>query len=179
MKKKALFISLVLALVLTTIMPASALATQKAPFVAIGMVNAITPGNVLPDGMSGGAQAIDRQLSGKLICGNINGDFTITYKANFDLETQGGNFHGIMNVGSYVFKVNGKIKPQESEQVGPYSMTKLILDGNWTFAEGAQGQGKFHGWTVFIPTTETDLATAGYVEQSLYSFFSMSGDWQQ
>ena len=179
MKKRVLFISLVLALVLTTFVPASVLAQQPAPFFTAGAITNISNGNVLPDGNSGGGQVIGRELGGRFMCGSITGPFTMTYKANIDLTTQAGNFHGVMNTGPYVIKVKGKIETLQYEELGLCSLPKLSINGNWTFGEGAKGQGEFDGWAVFIPTTEDDPEGPGYVKQILYSFFTMTGGWHQ
>ena len=173
-----LFISLTLVIVLMGIVPAPALAAKPVSFFAAGWINDITPGNVVAAGDSGRYRVIERELSGYLN-GSIQADFTMTYKANVELETQAGNFHGIVTAGPYILKVNGKIEPLEFVAVGPYFLPKLTFNGHGTFTEGAQGQGEIHGWAVFIPTGPEDPEGPGHVKQILYSSFTLSGEWQQ
>ena len=197
MRKRLLFISLVLALVLTTLVPAAALAAKPVPFTATGTITYISPGDVMPAGESGRWRVIEREISGSL-SEDIDGDFTMTYKANVELATQAGNLHGTLEAGPYVAKVNGKIQPLKAEPIpeatiltedwylpsppffipkgtplpAGFPMPKLIIKGHWTFIEGARGQGDFEAWAQLT----TDIK--GHVNAIYFSEFTMTGKWQ-
>ena len=101
MKRKILMVGLVLALTLTLVMPATALAAKPAEFTASGVIIDITTGEDViefPAGNSGRWVVQERMIGGVLTEGDIGGGFTLTYKANVVLETQAGNFHGEMVV---------------------------------------------------------------------------------
>jgi len=175
MRKRLLFISLVLALVLTTLVPAAALAAKPVPFIATGTISYISPGTVLPAGESGRYRVVERELGGTLsgdIGGEVGTDFTMTYKANVELATQAGNLHGTLEAGPYVAKVNGKIEPLE--WLGPpyASPALLTIEGHWTFINGARGQGDFEAWAIVI------LNELGHVVWIPDSSFTMTGKWQ-
>ena len=119
MNKRLLFISLALALVLTTLVPATALAAKPEPFEASGTITYISPGTVFPAGQSDRWVVVERELTGEL-SGDISDDFTMTYKANVEsVVTQAGNLHGTLEAGDYVLKVNGKIQPLDLEATTP------------------------------------------------------------
>ena len=178
MKKRLFFISLVLALVMTTLMPVTVLAAKPADFSASGTITGISPGDVFPAGESGRWVVAEREIEGNFDgdIGDIGGPFTLTYKANVELATQSGNLHGWLTVGedSYVLKVNGEIEPLEfwgwyAEGIPLY---KLTINGRWTFTDGARGQGDFNAWVIFIPTLE------GHVGSIVDSSFTLTGKWQ-
>ncbi|MBU2608284.1 MAG: hypothetical protein KKF26_03100 [Chloroflexi bacterium] len=186
MRKRILFVALVLALVLTSVMPMTALAAKPVPFEAIGGITSISKGEVMPAGQSGRWRVIERELTVNLF-GDIGGvegiESTMTYKANVELSTQAGNLHGTLEAGSYVAKVNGKIEPIEFADwyLPPGTpgypdgipLYKLTIGGHWAFTDGAKGQGDFEGWVVFIPTPQ------GHVSVITGSAFTMTGKWQQ
>jgi hypothetical protein len=161
MKKRLFTISLTLAIVLMFIAAVPALAQQPGSFFTKGKINSIS----------------NCDLSGEFLSGNINGAFTMTYQANAALVTQASTLHGTVNAGPYVLKMKGKIEPLQYEDVGPCSLPKLTINGNWTLIEGAQGQGEFQAWAVFIPTTEADPEGPGHINQVLFSSFTISGQW--
>ncbi len=174
--KKRLFISVVLALVLTVLGSVPVLAAKPADFSASGTITGISPGDVFPAGESGRWVVAERELTGTFPDGeDISGDFTLTYKANVELATQAGNLHGelAMDDGSYVLKVNGKIEPLEFVWFEPFNtyLPKLTINGRWTFTDGAQGQGDFNAWLIFIPTPE------GHVGFIAASGFDLTGKW--
>lgn len=173
MKGRILFISLALVLVLTALMPGIALAAKPASFDASGIVTYISPGTVLPAGESGRWVVVERELRGTFLFGNINDDFTMTYKANVELVTQAGSLHGTLKTGSYVLKLNGKIQPLEMVPT-PFGidLPKLAINGRWTFTDGARGQGNFDAWVIFIPTPE------GHVDSIVASAINLTGKWQ-
>ncbi len=176
--KKRLLISLTLALLLTALMPAT-VSAAKPPlkfvnFNASGVITYITGGNVLPAGDSGRWRVIERELGGQL-SGDINGAFTLNYKANVELATQAGNLQGILVADPYCIKVNGKIAPLEFYGwyvPGIIPLYYLEIEGNWVFKDGAQGNGDFTAWAIFIPTPD------GHVAYIVASSFDMTGKWQ-
>jgi len=173
MKRRLLFISLTLALVLTTLMPSAAVAAKPASFGASGIITYISPGTVFPAGESGRWVVVERELSGTFLSGDIDGDFTMTYKANVELSTQAGNLHGTLETGPYVLKLNGKIQPLEMVPTPlGIELPKLTIYGRWTFTDGARGQGNFEAWVIFIPTPE------GHVQSIVASALNLTGKWQ-
>ena len=173
MKRRLLFISLVLALLLTALMPSTALAAKPASFGASGIITCISSGTVVPAGESGRWVVVERELGGTFLSGDISGDFTMSYKANVELLTQAGNLNGTLEAGTYVLKVNGKLQPLEIVPT-PFGidLPKLTINGHWTFTDGAQGQGDFEAWVIFIPTPE------GHVGSIVASAFNLTGKWQ-
>lgn len=170
MKKRLLIISLVFALLLA-LAPGAALAAKPVDFYAAGTISGISPGDVVAAGESGRWRVIERELTGEL-SGDVSGDFTMIYKANVELATQAGNFHGTMTVGSSEFKVNGQIQPLEMVPVSAdVYLPKLTINGHWTAGEGVRGNGDFVGWLIFIPNSE------GHVDTILASSLTMTGQW--
>jgi len=113
-------------------------------------------------------------LNGTFLSGGIEGDFTLTYKANVELLTQAGNLHGTLEANPYALKLNGKIQPLEMvPTVFGIDLPMLTIKGKWTFANGAKGSGDFNVWVIFIPTPE------GHVGSIIASEVSLTGDWQQ
>ena len=170
MGKKLLLISLVLALVLITATPTTAMAAKPTDFNASGAITYIElGGSVFPAGDSGRWRVVSRYLEGTFLPGgDINGDFTFTYKANVD-STQAGNLHGTLEVESYLLKVNGKVQPLEIDPI--YGLPKLTISGRWTFTDGARGQGDFDASLIFIPSGE-------HVGMVVAGAFDMTGKWQ-
>lgn len=173
MKSRFCFISLILALVLTAFIPVPTLAAKPKPFAATGTIDYISSGTVFPAGASVRWVVAERELTGTL-SGDLNGQFTMTYKANVEsMDSQAGNFHGMLLVGPYILKINGSSEPLEF--VGWYApevpIYKLIIGGHWTFTNGAHGQGNFDGYAIFIPTPE------GHVGYILGSSFNLTGQW--
>jgi len=178
MKRRTLLISLVLVLILTALAPATALAAKPQSFYAAGKITYISPGEVLPAGESGRWRVIERELRGELLPEvegletDISGPFTMTYKANVELATQAGNLHGILEIGDYTFRVNGKIQPLEIVPIAPgIYLPKLAINGHWTLGDGARGNGEFDAWVVFVPDAY------GHVAYIVASSFTMDGKW--
>lgn len=173
MKRGLLFISLALALVLTTLMPTAATAAKPVSFSTSGIITYISPGTVVSAGESGRWRVVERELSGAFLSGDINSNFTMDYKANIELSTQAGNLNGTLEAGPYILKLNGKIQPLEMVPT-PFGidLPKLTINGRWTFTEGVQGQGNFDAWVIFIPTPE------GHVGSIIASAFNLTGQWQ-
>ncbi len=177
MKRKLFSISLALALLLTTLAPAAALAAKPPPkvedFNAIGGITYISDGTVKPAGNSGRWVVATRDLGGAL-SGDINEEYTLTYKANVELATQAGNLHGTLQTESYSLEVNGKIEPLDFVYFAPWGiyLPMLTIDGQWTFINGTQGNGDFTAYAVFVPDEY------GHVLLIVDSGFDMTGKWQ-
>lgn len=172
--KTKLVISLVMALLLVALMPATVLAAKPVPFTASGAATYIElGGSVFPAGDSGRWVVTSRYLKGYLASG-IPGTFTLTYKANVD-SMQAGNLHGTLKMddGSYTFNVNAKVQPLEVVWFEPYQtyLPKLTMGGHWNFLDGAKGEGKFGAWLIFIPQGE-------HVGSVVASGFDVTGQWQ-
>lgn len=169
-----LFISLMLALIMMALAPATALAAKPQLFYAEGGItyieDTIIGDNAFPAGNSGRWRVVGREMGGEL-SGDINGSFLLTYKANVELATQAGNLHGDLVAGGNNFKVNGKIQPLEMVETYPgVYLPKLTIDGQWSL-QGARGNGEFYGWVIFIPDEY------GHVVMIVASSFVMTGQW--
>jgi len=199
MKRKLLCIILAACLVLSVVMPATALAAKgKAfdDFEATGTIDSISEGTVIPAGNSGRWRVSEREISGVLSGDDVDGVFNMTYKANIEsVETQAGNLHGILEVGDYTFKVRGKIQPLQMvnsyfdstaeewvplpfgkeypEYPGVYWLPRIDVEGSWTH-EGTQGNGTFSAWAIFTADPDT-----GHVVYIPFSEFTMDGKWKQ
>ena len=180
MKRRLLLITLALVLMLMALAPATALAAKPQSFNAAGVIDEIEATvigeNVFPAGNSGRWRVVGREIGGEL-SGDVNGRFSMTYKANIEsTETQAGSLHGTLDVGEYSFKVNGKIRPLEIVDIvwiDPetyYPILKLTIDGHWSLP-GGPGNGEFYGWVIFIPDENGHVA---FIEASS---FSMTGKW--
>lgn len=177
MGKKLLLISLALSLVLITATPTTALAAKPASFYTSGYISAISVPDQWQAGKSDRWVVVERQISGTLfgdIGGGVGTDFTMTYRGNFDVNTQAGTFHGTVDADSYVLKVDGRVHPLVF--VGWYAsgipLYKLTISGRWSFTEGAKGQGALDASAIFVPTPE------GHVWFITASNFDMTGKWQ-
>jgi len=194
MKKKLLCIILVASLALSVVMPGTALAAKgKAfdDFEATGVITGISPGDVLEAGNSGRWRVLEREITG-VLGGDVEGIFTMTYKANVLLATQAGNLHGTLEVDGNIFKVRGKIQPLQMvngyfdaaaeewvpllfgtefpEGSGIYWLPRIDVEGSWTL-DGTQGNGTFTGWAIFVPVN-------GHVGPIVASSFTMDGKWK-
>ncbi len=178
MKRRILFISLALVLMVTALAPATALAAKPKSFYAAGEINYIEAtvigDNVFPAGNSGRWRVVGREIGGEL-AGDSNGSFLMTYKASIEsTETQAGNLQGVLETGEYSFKVNGKIQPLEVVGIieiypGIYvPQLKLTISGHWNLS-GSQGNGEFDAWVVFLPDEY------GHVAMIVASSFVMDG----
>jgi hypothetical protein len=175
MKRRSLFISLVLVMMLTVLAPATALAAKPQSFYAEGGINyiedTIIGDNAFPAGDSGRWRVVGREIGGEL-SGDISGSFLMTYKANVELATQAGNLHGTLESGDYACTVNGKIEPLGFVEMWPgVYLPKLTINGHWTFTNGARGNGDFEAWVIFIPDEY------GHVVMIVASSFVMDGKW--
>ena len=188
MKKKILLVGLVVSLTLVVAVPVPALAAAPVVFSAGGTVTEVTPGDIFPAGTSGRWVVDERQMSG-LIAGSINGEYTLTYSANMDLETQAGSFHGTISVDSVLINVTGKSQlvglgsPGPLVEIAPDVFIPTIIRsletaGSWTLISGSVGNGDYTGLTAVV------IAAAGPVEGHIldivpgYSYFTMTGKWK-
>ncbi len=175
MKKRMLFISLAVVLVLTMLIPGAALAGKPQPFYAAGVISGIEDTvigeNAFPAGESGRWRVIDREITGQL-SGDVSGDFVMNYRANVELATQAGNLHGNIVAGDADFKVNGKIQPLEMVPTPlGIDLPKLTITGHWNLDGKGPGNGDFEAWVIFIPDEY------GHVVMIIASSFIMEGNW--
>lgn len=175
MKRRMLFISLAIALILTALMPAAAMAAKPQPFYAAGAITGIEDtvigDNAFPAGESGRWRVVDREITGQL-SGDVSGDFVMNYRANVELATQAGNLHGDLVAGSAGFKVNGKIQPLEMVPTPlGIDLPKLTITGHWNLDGKGPGNGDFEAWVIFIPDEY------GHVVMIIASSFIMEGKW--
>lgn len=181
---KKTFVSLLLVLVLTLLLPAPVMAAGPQSFSAAGSITSVSAGTVLPAGNSDRWRVIEREVTGSLSGGGLDGAFTLIYRANVaSLETQAGNFHGRLTAGANVLEVNGKSEPIQFVTLIPnpnpnpapgepayLPVFKLVISGHFTFIDGAQVNGTFAGWANFIPTPG-----AAHIGVILDNSFSLSG----
>jgi hypothetical protein len=163
--KRILFISLVLALMLSLILPTVAMAAKPAAFSAQGVMSSIDDGTVKQLGNSGLWLVKDRHITGTLT-GDLVGDYTITYGGVFRLTTQEGQLAGRMEVGSTVIALTGSVEPLTFTNFGA---PILSIHGNWTVLKGEKANGSYQAYMVFVPDA------AGHVVQVLDSAFIMTG----
>jgi len=183
--KKRLLISLVLALLLTTLMPATVSAAKPPPLVDFntsGYIDGISPGKVIEAGATGKWVVVERELTGYL-SGDISGAFTMNYHAMVEsVYTQAGDLQGWLTIdeGAYVLRVKGTIDPL----VGPVGYVEipfppyiapvyyLEINGTWQFTNGIRGNGGYNAGVYFIPTPDL------HVGSIVGSWFEMTGKWQ-
>ncbi len=173
MRRKLLLMVLTQVLVLSMLMPATALAAKPVPLEASGIVTSMSSGTVFPAGESGRWVVVERELGGTFLTGDMSGDFTLTYQANVELSTQAGNLHGTLETGSSVLKLSGAIQPLEMVPTPfGFDLPKLTINGRWASTNGMQAKGNFDAWVIFIPTPD------GHVAQIVDSAINLSGNWQ-
>jgi len=175
MKRRMLFISLALVLVLTVLIPGAALAAKSQPFYAAGVITGIEDtvigDNAFPAGESGRWRVVDREITGQL-SGDVSGDFIMNYRANVELATQAGNLHGDLVMDGASFKVNGKIQPLEMVPTPlGIDLPKLTITGHWNLDGKGPGNGNFEAWVIFVPDEY------GHVVMIIASSFVMEGKW--
>jgi len=165
MKKRQLFISLVLGVYLAALIPGVVMAAKPIDFEATGNITFLEPAGdagVFPAGNSGRWVVASRDLAGEL-AGDILGSFTftMTYTANVTLPEEAGNLHGTLKMDGYTLKVTGK--------TGAVAEDTIRISGHWTFIEGAKGHGEFEAELVFDANEEL------IPEDSL---IQLTGEWQ-
>lgn len=175
MKKKILVLSLgaVMALLLIGALPMSAKAAQQ-PMSATGTITYISGTVGFPTGTSGNYKVMSRSVSGSFVSGDLTGDYSFTYKANVDLNTQAGNVNGNLINGSLTFDCAGTSYPviwiPSSDSPVGYIGTSSA-DGTWE-GHSWPGSGTFNTTFSFVPTLD------GHIDYILPgSTFTISGQW--
>ena len=170
MKRKVALIGLVLALVLTGLMPAAGVEAKGIQpvtgVVASGFLTNIDPTtteNVAPLGKpQWGWKVTGRSVDGVFTGPEINDAFTFTYNAIVNLQ-QAGTLWGTLNTPDYTLDVYGQ--SGSYYLVGWYAKDVPILgidvSGTWRVRSGAVGGGEFTATLVFIPTP--DQAHIAYI----------------
>jgi hypothetical protein len=169
--KKILFLGMVLALMLTLILPSVAMAAKPAVFSATGEMIGIDSGNVKPLGDSGLWLVKDRHIDGYFTDGFPKGQtFRITYGGVFKISTQAGSLAGTMKTGTETYTITGKVAPLTMVFMGgEVYLPQLSISGHWTGTKGVKRSGTFTASVLFIPDA------AGHVATILNSSFIMTG----
>jgi hypothetical protein len=154
--KKLLVIGLVLAMMLTLILPSTAMAAKPAALNASGALTSIDDGITQQLGDSGKWLVSDRHIQGTFVDSDLEGNFTLTYGGVFDLATQAGHLSGRMEVDSKSFVVTGKVAPYTfvSWYAEGIPILQLSIAGNWNCLKGGKGNGTFTSVMYFIPTAD-------------------------
>ncbi len=174
MKRKAVLIGAVLALLLGLVSPAVALAAKPIDFFAAGAIVSIDEGAVSPAGGSGRWVVSERVVSGGLQ-GAVNGPFSLTYKASVN-AAQAGNLAGRLVVGDLTMAISGKSQGVEMVQVAPgIYLPSITVSGRWTLIDG-QGNGEFSATFVFIPWID-DYGNV-HIGQVVGGGVVLTGQWQ-
>jgi hypothetical protein len=170
--KKILVISLLLALLLTLIMPTTVLASSPATFSAQGYMASIDTGNVNQIGHSDRWLVRNRTIEGQLLTGDLgNAAFELHYDGIFSLTTQAGSLIGTLNTANASILVLGEAAPLTMVSVGPYSLPMLTISGSWVGLRGLKANGDFQGYLIFVPTAD------GHVDYIVDSGFAMTGTY--
>lgn len=189
MRRRLLITSLVLALALTVLPPAVALACGEfdAPFNCEGVINEIEPTIIgenvfpLPDGTW---LVVDREIWGSFNSGDVIGPFTLTYDAIIESAwTQVGTFEGTIlawddeDEDSRIFEVTGSLEPVEIVSEGPFAgLPKVTVHGQWSLIEDDEvyGIGDLEAWAIFIPDW---IDGQPHVGEIVDSSFTLTGYW--
>jgi hypothetical protein len=169
--KKFLLIGVVLALMLTLILPSVAMAARPVTFQATGQMTGIDSGNVKPLGDSGLWLVKDRHIDGYFTEGFPTGQtFRITYGGVFKIATQAGSLAGTMKTGTNNYTITGKVAPLDMVDMGgDIYLPRLSISGHWTGTKGVNRSGTFTASVIFIPDA------AGHVVAIPNSSFVMTG----
>jgi hypothetical protein len=158
MKKRILFLSLLLVVAMTFIGAAPVSAADKCSSIsAVGYIDGITPGNVKQVGHSEWWRVNEREITGA-VSGGISGDFSLVYQGLFKITTQEGILKGTFTVTGEtpcVLQVVGASAPLKMVATptpyGTFDLPKLTIKGTWKYAKGGKGNGTFSAWIIFIP----------------------------
>jgi hypothetical protein len=171
--KKILLVGVILAMVLTLILPSAAMAAKPVDFYTAGTISDITPGTVSQIGHTDWWRVSERDITGVFAEGpeaSVSGAFTLTYQGKFKLSTQEGKFKGDLICEDSSFKIDGNVDPLEFVPIGNNLYApKLTISGDWKYQEGGKGKGEFSGWLIFNPTPD------GHVDYVIASSFVMTG----
>lgn len=192
MKKRLLRAGLTLFLVLSIVIPGIALADGLDEFHAVGTVVGINEGDPLQLGNGGRWLVGERTITIDL--GNPDNEddrYDMTHHANVE-PLKEGNFQGRMDFDGTTLNIVGHtvsaelyleepldgfwppedpwppMPPGDWQYPWPYPlipMFELVFSGNWTAFGGAQGNGTFSGWAVFVPSL--DLAHIVHVKDEM------------
>jgi hypothetical protein len=166
-------LGVIIAALVIGFLPTAAFAAPQ-PMSADGTIDSISGTVGFPTGSSGNYKVTSRTITGTFTSGDLNGDYSLTYKANVDLNTQAGNFNGDMTNGSLQFDVWGTSYPvvwtlSADSPVG-YIGTSSV-SGSWK-GHGWPGTGTFSGTFSFVPTVD------GHIDYIIPgSTLSLSGQW--
>jgi hypothetical protein len=172
---KVLFFGATMAVLLVGLLPATGiLAAAPTSMSAAGTVDSISGTVGFPTGISGNYKVTSRTISGAFTSGDLSGDYSFTYRANVDLNTQAGNFNGDLISGSLQFDAWGQSYPVQwslsSDSPVGYIGTSSVT-GQWS-GHGWSGSGIFNATFSFVPTPD------GHIDYILPgSTISMSGQW--
>ena len=154
MRKKGMAWGLVVALVLALVFPAAALAAppETVSIEATGYITGITPGDVFPAG--DGWIVRSRDIYGTL-SGDIEGNFTLTYKAKVD-SYQAGWFHGTLAVDGWPrIKVKGVSQPVQLVPVGGGRfLLQVTIGGRWWVTGNVNARGTLDASFLAIPVLD-------------------------
>ncbi len=172
--KKLLSLGIILALALTIVAPIPVSAAPRlVPFNASATIGEITTGTVSP--LHGDWWLVtDRDVIGTM-CGSISGDYTLTYRGVFQLQSQAGVLQGSLGVGNCEMNVRAVTQPLELVYVPEYGieLPQLTISGTWVLQEGETGAGTINATAILLIDPFT-----GHVLAVVSSSVSLQGKWQ-
>jgi hypothetical protein len=172
--KKVLIVSLLLALVMTMVMPTAALAARpcQSAFSAEGYLTGIDTGNVRELGRTGYWLVRDRHITGQFTDGDMgNAPFVLTYSGIFALQTQAGDLVGKLESGRSTLLVTASVQPLSMVDMGGFSLPCLTIEGQWIGVKNLRASGSFQASLIFVPTAD------GHVDYIVASSMVMSGKY--
>ncbi len=163
-----LFLAAIMVLAGTVMVPGVVNAAPES-FSTSGSITDISAANEQPAGNSGRFVVYERTATGFFNDGDLDGPFSMIYKANVELATQAGTMSGKLTSGSFTFAVSGKSQPISWFSVDGGMIGQL--SGRWNSStQKVDGEGTFTSNILFIPTPD------GHISRVLPgSFFSMTG----
>ncbi len=157
----------ILAVLLISILPISVLASPQS-MSAVGTITYISGTDGYATGNSGNYKVTSRTVTGTFISGDLSGDYSFTYQANIDLNTQSGTINGDLTNGDLLFDIQGK----------SYPFTPI---DQYTLYASANGTWEGHGWSgggTWTANYYFHLDDYGHIESILpNSSFNISGQW--
>jgi hypothetical protein len=172
-RTRAAVIGICLALLAVGLLPVAAMAKQESMH-AFGTIDYISGTVGFPAGESGNYKVMSRTVEGAFISGDLTGGYSMTYRANVDLNTQAGNMRGQLTTGTYTIDVSGtsypvQWSPSADSPVGYVGTSSA--SGIWQL-HGGPGSGTFSTTFSFVPTTD------GHIDNILSgSTFELDGQW--
>ncbi len=172
-KIRVLIIGVAVALLAVGLLPGAVTAKQQS-MEAIGTIDYISGTVGSPDGNSGNYKVTSRTVTGTFTSGDLTGGYSMTYKANVDLNTQAGNMSGQLSTDQYSIDVSGTSDPVQwspsSDSPMGYVGTSSA-SGTWQL-HGGPGSGTFSTTFSFVPTIDGHIA---YILPG--STFELKGQW--